>query len=355
MQQDDLKQSSPNSPHTTETPSETENSSNSQPADTSVIETLLAMVVSLGRRDNVVTIVLALILAFGIRTFVAEARWIPSESMLPTLEVGDRLVIEKVSYRFGKPQRGDIVVFLPPEETTVTFIPEPGFTGSVSIPYTVKDNDDQESNQANVTVVVGGSGQALPFSNEDAIDVEGPDPIAVDDYVVAPPDRRIFFDVLENDRDPDGTLDPTTVDLIPGMGGVDPVLRVPGKGLFKVNEPEFRGAYIKRVIGLPGDRLRIADGLVYVNDIPLDEPYIASPPAYSCPGIDCLGISTQDPDFVVPEEHYFMMGDNRNDSQDSHVWGFLPAENIIGHTIVRFWPLNRLHHFRRVEYPNLES
>ncbi|MEN9259318.1 MAG: S26 family signal peptidase, partial [Thermostichus sp. HHBFW_bins_43] len=56
-----------------------------------------------GQRENLLTIVLALLLAFGIRTFVAEARWIPSDSMLPTLEEGDRLVVEKVSYRFGSP------------------------------------------------------------------------------------------------------------------------------------------------------------------------------------------------------------------------------------------------------------
>ncbi|MEO0801746.1 MAG: signal peptidase I, partial [Cyanobacteria bacterium J06642_2] len=60
------------------------------------------------------TVAFALVLAFGIRTFIAEARWIPTESMVPTLAVGDRLVVEKISYRFGEPQRGDIVVFYPP-------------------------------------------------------------------------------------------------------------------------------------------------------------------------------------------------------------------------------------------------
>ena len=61
------------------------------------------------------TVGLSLLLAFGIRTFVAEARYIPSGSMLPTLEINDRLIIDKVSYRFNQPARGDIVVFTPTE------------------------------------------------------------------------------------------------------------------------------------------------------------------------------------------------------------------------------------------------
>lgn len=67
--------------------------------------------------DWVVTLVFAVLLALGIRTFVAEARWIPSESMLPTLKIGDRLIIDKVSYHFNGIKRGDIVVFEAPPAT----------------------------------------------------------------------------------------------------------------------------------------------------------------------------------------------------------------------------------------------
>lgn len=59
------------------------------------------------------TIALSIVLALGIRTFVAEARWIPSESMVPTLQKYDKLIIDKLSYHFTNPQRGDIVVFSP--------------------------------------------------------------------------------------------------------------------------------------------------------------------------------------------------------------------------------------------------
>ncbi len=67
-------------------------------------------------RENLVVIGIALLLAFLIRTFIAEPRLIPSGSMLPTLETGDRLIVEKVSYRFHPPKLGDIIVFLPPEK-----------------------------------------------------------------------------------------------------------------------------------------------------------------------------------------------------------------------------------------------
>ena len=63
--------------------------------------------------EGVKTLGLSAILALGIRTFIAEARYIPSESMLPTLEVNDRLIIEKVGYHFNPPKRGDVVVFAP--------------------------------------------------------------------------------------------------------------------------------------------------------------------------------------------------------------------------------------------------
>lgn len=164
--------------------------------------------------EGLQTLGLSIILALGIRTFVAEARYIPSGSMEPTLEVNDRLVVEKVSYRFNLPERGDIVVFLPPDS------------------------------------------------------------------------------------------------LFP--------------------QGERRDAFIKRVIGLPGDEVAIADGTVFVNGEPLEEDYIKAEPEY-----------TWGPE-VVPGESYLVLGDNRNSSYDSHSWGFVPEENIIGKAVVRFWPPSRI-------------
>jgi signal peptidase I len=178
-------------------------------------------------REYLETFGVALLLAFFVRGTIAEARYIPSESMLPTLEIGDRLIVEKISYRLHLPQRGDIVVFNPPERA-----------------------------------------------------------------------------------DPHGN------------------------------------AFIKRVIGLPGEHIDIHDGKVFINNKALTEPYIMEAPMYHPPDWDELGI----PGGVIPQGKIFVMGDNRNNSQDSHVWGALPIENIIGDTVFRFWPVNRIGSVTRPAY-----
>jgi signal peptidase I len=155
---------------------------------------------------------IALLLTFVIRTFIAEPRYIPSESMYPTLTTGDRLVVEKISYRDRPPHRGDIVVFEPPTE--------------------------------------------LGYGKEQA--------------------------------------------------------------------------FIKRVIATEGQTVAVKNGIVYVDDRPLQEEYIAEPPAYTLPKVN------------IPQGTVFVMGDNRNNSNDSHIWGFLPHKNIIGRAIFRFFPFDRL-------------
>lgn len=165
-------------------------------------------------RENVQIIAIALFLALFIRGFVAEPRYIPSDSMLPTLAVGDRLVVEKISYHFHPPLKGDIVVFDPPQQ-----------------------------------------------------------------------------------------------------------LQVQG---YAKNQ-----AFIKRVIGTPGQTVEIHNGKVYLNNQPLAENYIAEPPNYQMNAVK------------VPEDQLFVMGDNRNNSNDSHIWGFLPKQNVIGHACYRFWPFSR--------------
>jgi signal peptidase I len=78
---------------------------------------------------------------------------------------------------------------------------------------------------------------------------------------------------------------------------------------------------------VPGDTVEIKDGAVYVNDVQLDEPYI-NPAKYNMEKK------------VVPSGSYFVLGDNRSNSFDSHVWDFLPEENIIGQAMVSYWPLS---------------
>ncbi len=159
--------------------------------------------------DVLQVVIFAFIFSWGIRATVADARVVPTGSMLPTIQLQDRLVVDKISYKFSEVNRGDVVVFRPPS------------------------NVDQS--------------------------------------------------------------------------GTD---------------------WVKRVIGLPGEKVEIRDGKVFINEQELTEPYELEKPNY-----------TYDP-IIVPEGSYFVLGDNRNHSKDSHYWGVLSNQNIVGKVFIRYWPLD---------------
>jgi len=104
----------------------------------------------------------------------------------------------------------------------------------------------------------------------------------------------------------------------------------PRRGDIVVFRPDNNGLgdYIKRVIGLPGDEVLIQNGTVFINNHPLDEPYIQEKPKYS-------GY------WKVPEGHIFVLGDNRNHSTDSHLLGPVPMERVIGRAVLVYWPFQR--------------
>ena len=122
-------------------------------------------------------------------------------------------------------------------------------------------------------------------------------------------------------------------------------------------DPQENGIYVvKRIIGLPGDRIHLRNGVVYRNGVALDEPYIdhdqetedpyrnnfPSVPPDEGPNISAnwlvdLATHIQGDDLVVPPDHYFAMGDHRAVSLDSRYWGFIPKENIIGRPMFIYW------------------
>lgn len=117
--------------------------------------------------------------------------------------------------------------------------------------------------------------------------------------------------------------------------------------------------YVKRVIGLPGDRVRIANQRVYVNDKLLDEPYVvhdlshADPYMFDFPPRELYLIESEirpewtaelkkvvhDGELTVPADRYFVMGDNRDNSADSRYWGFVPQDAIVGRPLLIYWSL----------------
>jgi signal peptidase I len=120
--------------------------------------------------------------------------------------------------------------------------------------------------------------------------------------------------------------------------------------------------FVKRVIGAPGDRLRLVNKKVWINGKPIEEPYVhfLEPPNKvfhdpnsmfrdNFPRVDIPAVGmegkwwlemrklVEDGELIVPEGHFFVMGDNRDDSQDSRYWGFVPRENIIGRPLLIYW------------------
>ena len=109
------------------------------------------------------------------------------------------------------------------------------------------------------------------------------------------------------------------------------VFEVPERGIRACNLPESE-TFVKRLIGLPGERIRGRNGRVFINGEPLEEPYLDS-------------VDAPEKTFAereIPEDHYFMMGDNRAQSCDSADWGAVPRANIIGEVFAVYWPPRRI-------------
>jgi len=120
--------------------------------------------------------------------------------------------------------------------------------------------------------------------------------------------------------------------------------RTPKRGeivVFKtINIPGHDGTkdFIKRLVGLPGEKLYIKDGRIYINDEIVDSPEIFKKLEYT---FDRRIMRYGDPEnpIVIPKGHYFVLGDNTRNSSDGRFWGFVPVENFKGRAVLTFWPI----------------
>ena len=174
-------------------------------------------------RELLETVISAGVIAFIIITFIGQVTVVRGASMEPTLHDNERLIANKISYRFETPERGEIIIFRPPLE--------------------IKRN------------------------------------------------------------------------------------------------------YIKRIVGIPGDKIEIANGEIYLNDKKLEESYVKNRSYENMPTT------------IVPDNSFFVLGDNRPNSSDSRYWGFLPERNVVGEALVIYWswdkriPFYRL--FRKIRWDRL--
>lgn len=150
----------------------------------------------------------------------------------------------------------------------------------------------------------------------------------------------IFDSVVARDRVHNISMEPT---LVPGeilmVSKLQYKFREVGHGdiiTFRFPLDPDRN-FIKRVIGLPGDEVDIHAGEVFVNGRQLFEPYISAKPLY-------------EGSWTIPQGSLFVLGDNRNPSADSHVWGFVPLENVIGKAFLVYWPVT---HIRGLSTPDV--
>jgi signal peptidase I len=192
--------------------------------------------------ELILVVVAALGLALAIQAFIVKPYRIPSGSMIPTLEINQRILVDRIGTNFSSPHIGDIIVFHPPKN------------------YAVGCADPSEGQESD--------GQSAPKAC--------------------------------------------------GVAWARPSSQT----------------FVKRVVGLPGDRIEIINGHVYRNGVRERDPYIEP-----CNGLGACNFAGT---IVVPRGDYYMMGDNRPESDDSRFWGPVPKNWIIGKAFFTYWPPGRI-------------
>ena len=206
-----------------------------------------------------VTLCMAVILALGIQAWLIKPYKIPSASMEPTLEIGERILVNRLAYRFGDPSVGDVIVFNPP------------------------------------------AGAKTPFSATCG--------------------------------------EPHSTEMVCAM---------------PTPERYDKETFVKRIVAGPGDRIRVIHGQAVVNgevDPAANDSAVKEPSPLGCgmpvppskwEDVPSDGSCNFTKPVTVPQGYYFMMGDNRNGSNDSRFWGPVPREWIIGKVFATYWPPDKI-------------
>jgi signal peptidase I len=272
-----------------------------------------------------------------IRPFVVQAFYIPSASMMDTLLIDDRILVNKFLFHFRNPRRGDIVVFHAPPEVSPDekdfikrVIGQPGDTVEV-VPDTV-----MVDGKPGVQLIHNDPSGNFLRSEQRGLYVEKERvPVVQGNKLVVGDQARVVVTPTGQAEYRDGQI---WVDgqMMTYLGAQDQVRTSNDLTPYGAS-PSVEGmAYYDlhldqpRLIVLKGNQLTVRPGHVEINGRPLKEPYIRESPRYAMPA------------FKVPPGRYFVMGDNRNDSNDSHAWGPLDANRIIGKAMLIFWPLTRI-------------
>ena len=239
---------------------------------------------------------LALGLALGIQAFVVKPYQIPSESMEPTLDVGQRVLVNRFIYHFTDPDHGDIMVFHPPQGA------ETSKCGAL------------------------GPGQVQARARRDVADEAGAGDISSKDRTAAVEQRAREIEAESPTRE----------------------LRQP---CTMPTEERSDQNFIKRLVALPGDELLIYPPGSNNSCAIVNGEALASANEDSTAGRACerwrAGLTGKQreklPDpITIPPDHYFMMGDNRGASDDSRIWGPIPRDFIIGKAFATYWPPDRV-------------
>lgn len=296
----------------------------------------------------------ALVVVFlVVRPFLAQAYFIPTDSMHPTLRRGDRILVNKLVYLLSNPRRGDMIVFRPPAwvEENIDYIKRvvalPGEEVEVVPPRVLVDGKTLlRLTRASASEVARENfgHQSIGFTydmnrgsareEDGGVVVTGGLEGDLKIRAIRPGERGTVRDnyvYLNGERLVDVIFGPITTSTRLGEWGGDPSLK--GQ-VFLVNGNP-------RLILVYGEKVSLDEGHVRINGRRLEEPYLAAPPEYALPP------------FRVPPAHYFMLGDNRNESADSHVWGPLPDNQVEGRADFIFWPPGRFGFTQRRGEPRL--